>query len=447
MKQARIFGTDGIRKTVGIFPLTQEHLPHLGHALAQFAQQQYNHQPRILIGHDTRISCAWVKATLKSGLLTCPVKLYDAQVLPTPGVCALVEKNQQFDLGIIISASHNPYQDNGIKIITRSGKLSAADEENITNLFYESLERSTQPNNSCTYQIFGTDELYESAQKDYSNLITSFFGQPFLSGKKIVLDLAHGATSVIAQAIFTQLGAEVITINAAPNGTNINSNCGAVHPEQLATRVLQEHAFAGCAFDGDGDRITMVNHYGEFLDGDELVALLSTHPAYEQQKIIVSTIMANHSLHAWLATHNKELIRTDVGDKHVGSALKLHGALLGGEPSGHVITHDFLSIGDGIFAALRSLQAALVTNNLRMKTFTPWPQVTINIPISHKKDLTTHPYADLLAHYKSKLPQGRLIVRYSGTENLLRVMVEDANQEHAHDVGNALAHTLQQQLQ
>lgn len=477
-----LFGTDGIRNRVGCEPFTITQLPRLGAAIALWAHKKYNpdsthtesdytrilscaNKPIIgLIASDTRISSSFIKAALTSGILPYQVTLVDAGIIPTPALFALLKNQNTYQFGIMITASHNPYHDNGIKLIdAQNGKLSEIDEQTITTLFHTFLQADIpqltflhtdlSQNASCHADIPQPDYTLCSAlttdttlAQQYHDHIVQQFGPDFLKNITVVLDCAHGATSHIAPALFTHLGAQVITINNSPDGSNINKNCGALHPEYLKQIVLQHKADMGFAFDGDGDRVTVVNQHGDIKDGDDIIALLATHPRYAHQHTIVGTIMSNKGLEVHLQSQNKQLVRTPVGDKHISAYIKQHDLLLGGEQSGHIIMHDYISGGDGIFTALRILETVLVTGNKNLCTFTKYHQTLINIPVLIKKNLSQQPYADTISNYAQQLPNDRLEVRYSGTENVLRIMVESLDHAHALSIGNQLAHDLQKQL-
>ncbi|MCX5925343.1 MAG: phosphoglucosamine mutase [Candidatus Dependentiae bacterium] len=437
-----LFGTDGIRNRVGQEPFTQKQLQQLGSAIASWAQTRYNSaHPVGVIASDTRISCSFVKASLLSGMLLSTVKLIDVDILPTPAVFALLKQHDTtFNFGIVISASHNPYADNGIKLIDgRTGKLTEMDEIALSSLYYQ-----TTPTH--TYTQFSTVTQWPHASQEYSAAITHYFKPNMLKNRTIVLDCAHGATSTVAPSLFNLLGGRTIVINNTPNGTNINDKCGALYPESLQLAVKKHKADMGFAFDGDGDRVIAVNNKGEIKNGDDILALLATHHRYVEQKTIVGTIMSNEGLADHLRLQNKHLVRTAVGDKHISAYLQRDHLLLGGEQSGHIIMNDYLPAGDGIFTALSMLEAMIETNNKECATFIHYPQILINIPVLTKQDLSHKPYADIIADYAEQLTNGRLEVRYSGTENLLRVMVESKDKELALSIGNQLAYNLKKKL-
>ncbi len=432
------FGTDGIRSRIGTSLFTFEHLPHFGAALAQWACTKYGPSPRILIAHDTRESCSFIAAALKTGLLLHPVTLFNAQVLSTPAAYYVTQK-ELFDCAIVISASHNPYYDNGIKIFDRiTGKLTHEDENSLTTVF-------AQPY-TPHYTTFGHDIYYPQAHTIYKNYVTSLFPPLFLTGKKIVIDCAQGATAYLAPDIFTAYGATVITLGTNPTGTNINAGCGATDIKLLQKTVTQEKADCGFAFDGDGDRIIAVNSAGECKDGDDILALLMHHPAYAQQKTIVCTIMSNQGLEEYARQKSINLMRTAVGDKHIMLELTRQQLWLGGEQSGHIILRDILPTGDGILAALRCAETMNYIATWNFATFTKFPQVIINIPTTKRCNLTEEPFATHITQAEKKLGNGRILVRYSGTEPLLRVMIEAATPEKAENIGSFLVAQLQKEL-
>ena len=239
----------------------------------------------------------------------------------------------------------------------------------------------------------------------------------------------------------------MVTLAAQPNGININENCGALHPANLQQAVLEHNALAGFAFDGDGDRVIAVSREGVVKDGDDLLALLLDHPACKNSTQVIGTIMTNHGFEAHVKTRGKELIRTKVGDKYIAAKLAQQKQVLGGESSGHIIMSDYLPTGDGIFVALRALETILATGNHDFVTFLKYPQKLINVPIARKDDLEQAPYCNIISSHEQLVPQGRVVVRYSGTENLLRVMVEDASEDSAYSTAASLARELQSSLE
>ncbi len=431
-----LFGTDGMRARVGSYPFTYEALPTLGRALALWGQEKYGSGCTFLIGSDTRYSRSWIHASLTSGLLQYPVIIYNAHIIPTPALFHIMKDEPTLSCGIMISASHNPAEDNGIKLIDgKTGKLTREDEERIS-------YHLKHPDVAVNYEALGEEIHFAPAVTLYQDKLINLFPQNLLENKKIVLDCAYGATSYAAERIFTALGAHTIALNSSPDGYNINKNCGAVHPEGLQKAVIEQKAFAGFAFDGDGDRVIAVNSEGIVKDGDDILALLLTHPAWKNERGAVSTIMANQSLEMLITAQEKKFIRTNVGDKYVLEEMVRHNFALGAEPSGHVIIRDIIPTGDGILVALKLLETILLTGNSSMHTPAKFPQITINVPIKRRLELHEAPLAEIMEHSKRLLPQGRLLVRYSGTEALIRVMVEDADAAHMKEVAQKLAQQL-----
>lgn len=433
-----LFGTDGIRTTFGKEPLTPDSLVKLGKAIGKWITRSKK-KIRVILAHDTRLSSSLCKAALKTGLLQFPLFLDDAEVIPTPLLFHLVQK-QNYDLGIMITASHNQAQDNGIKLFSPSGKLNERQEKIISDYFYQK-----KPEQSL--QSIGQEAAFLEAKNWYLSLLSSYFEKNFLKGKRIVIDCAHGATFEIAPFIFNQFGADLITLNTEPTGTNINEDCGSVHPEQLQKAVLKYKADSGFAFDGDGDRVIAVNKDGHIKDGDDILAILSHHQNYKYQDGYVGTVMTNQGLEQFFQNKNKKLVRTPVGDKYVTQMLEDKELLLGAEPSGHIILSDFSTTSDGIFTALRILETAIQLNNFSFESFNKFPQKKVNIPVAFKKDLTQEPFCSLINKQQQNLKQGRLLVRYSGTEPVLRIMVETPELSQAETICASLSEQLKQALQ
>lgn len=438
-----LFGTDGIRKTVGQSPFTAHELPALGWAIGNWLRNKYNTNIEILIGHDTRQSASFIKAALKTGLLAHPITIHDAQVLPTPAVSRLVQLHENILCGIVISASHNPWHDNGLKIFDATGdKISQEDSNQINDLFAHATQ-----NFFPTYDSFGSDNQADCLAQTYISSVCALFPDNFLMGTKIVLDCAHGATHHVAPKIFEQLGAHLHTLYTAYNGTNINDQCGSEHPEYAQEIIRACSADIGFAFDGDGDRVIAITKTGALKNGDHIIATLLDLPIYADQPTIVGTDMTNQGLAVHAQQKNKTLLRAPVGDIHVARCLVAENILLGGEQSGHIIMRDINNGADGIITALRIMESILHTGNWDMHSFTPFPQTLINVPISIKKDLNVPPLSNIIAQYATQLDKSsRLLVRYSGTESIIRVMVEDANETHAQTIGTELSHALKKEL-
>lgn len=426
-----IFGTDGIRDIWNHGPLTEENLIQLGHAIGQWATNNFEKPVKILIGYDTRYSCSSILEKISASMLQYPLELFNGKILPTPIVCKLVQE-EEFDLGIIISASHNPADYNGIKIVNKESKISAFAESAITQLYLHETFKNSVSNN--------TIKPYNLANQIYQIFITAWFDSSFLQGKKIVLDCAHGATYKIAPKIFQHFQAEVIVINDNPNGYNINLESGSTHPETIIHAVLKHHADWGIAFDGDGDRVVIIDKNGNYYDGDDILSILSENPLFKKSAV-VGTVMSNQGLGKYLQEKHKTLFRASVGDKHVYTMMQQYQTLLGGEPSGHIIVKPFSYCGDGIFTALLCIDTC-IKQKITTPLFTKFAQISTHITINNRYDLKINPYASIIKKYETILNQGRVIVRYSGTEPILRIMVESNCPEKATFITHQLKNEL-----
>lgn len=436
------FGTDGIRAPIGTAPFTQQCLPALAQAISAWLTMTYaraSEKPRVIIMHDTRNACAYIKSIFKMVFLSQAIDVYDAGVVPTPAATYLLQKFNA-DCAVIISASHNPWHDNGIKIIDHAGKLHQDAETCISGLI------GRLPPLEIKYHNLGS-EVYIDGAREYLNALVPLFNEQFLSKTKVVLDCAHGATSVVAPKIFELFGAQVIPLHNNPDGFNINHECGSLSLVALQKAVTQECADIGFAFDGDGDRVIAINRDGIIKNGDDILALLSTHPDYQSQPSIIGTIMSNVGFESWLHKQHKILIRAAVGDKYVAQKLDEYTALLGGEQSGHIILKNYTNTGDGILVALKILQTMLLRDNKNFETFTHYPQVLLTVPVKRMCDLSESPYHQLIQTAQQQMPLGRICVRYSGTEkNMLRIMVESEVLQDADAIAHHLADTLQKEL-
>ncbi len=437
-KLKNLFGTAGIRAQAGEHPLDKHTLIKLGEIFADFFINKYGKNNKILIACDTRSSSYYIKSLLKAGLLSKQVLIYDAQVLSTPAVIYLVHELKSYDAGIIITASHNPYTDNGIKIIDRqTGNLPLSEELAITSQLAEKVTDC-----KADFLQAGQEFHVRSCIDTYTQKILAQFSMQTFKNMHVVIDCANGATASIAPAIFSKLGIRTTAINTNPTGTNINNNCVATHPQILRQTVLKYQAQIGFAFDGDGDRITVVTSDGKIKDGDDLIAFLSTNSKYQNQTKIVGTIVSNLGLELWLAQQHKNLIRTDVGEKNLLLAQEQDNLLIGGEPSGHIILKDFAKHSDGIFVALRILETAINNQNWLLNTFERAPQVSHNLAVKIKQDLSSPALAQTINKYENLLKPGRLIVRYSGTENLLRLLAEGQDKQQLNQIIQSMTQEL-----
>jgi len=419
-QQKKYFGTDGIRSEVGVGMIRPEQVLKLGWATGKVLK---NHgESTVLIGKDTRISGYMFESALEAGFISAGINVLLVGPMPTPAVAYLTQTFGA-DVGIVISASHNPHCDNGIKIFSAKGqKISDEVEFEIEAAFEEDL--ITVPSNAL-----GRAKRIEDAAGRYIEFCKStYHARQKLSGLKVVLDCAHGATYHVAPAVFKELGAEVVSIGVEPNGININQHCGATDLAQLSNKVLEVKADLGIAFDGDGDRVMMVDVDGEIVDGDEILYILATQADYLVEGV-VGTVMSNLGLEKALLQHNIELVRVNVGDRYVMQALKEKGWILGAEASGHVLSLDQSTTGDGIVSALQ-VMAALMNSGQSLTELRAgmykYPQILENIRVDNPKVVANSMVVEsaVQASEQRMAGQGRVLVRASGTEPLIRIMVE-----------------------
>jgi phosphoglucosamine mutase len=442
----KLFGTDGVRGVANVYPMTAEVALQLGKALA-YVIKYGPRRHRIVIGKDTRISGYLLEYATVAGVCSMGVDVMLLGPLPTPGI-AYITSSMRADAGVVISASHNPYQDNGIKFFSGNGfKLPDEMEARIEALMAEPELDGACPTATEVGQAFRIDD----ARGRYISFLKGTFPKELqLDGLKIVVDCAHGATYRIAPEIFTELGAEVIPMGVRPNGRNINRMCGATSPEGMARLVKRQGADLGLAFDGDGDRVIMVDHEGEIVDGDHILGICALDMLERERlrrKTVVGTVMTNLGLELALKAKGIRLLRTDVGDRYVVEAMLKGGYVLGGEQSGHVIFLNHTTTGDGILTALRLL-AVMLRQDKPLAELAGWvqkcPQTLINVMVRKKKDLKTLPLArQAIQEAENRLgSKGRLLVRYSGTEPKLRVMTEGADESLIQKVAQELAQGL-----
>ena len=432
-----LFGTDGIRGIPGEFPLDHRTLHWIGRTLGEYLASE-EATPRVLIGMDTRESSPAIAQRIAEGLASGGAEPVSAGVITTPGV-AWLTKNEGFSAGVVISASHNPYHDNGVKVIARTGmKLADEIEEQLEPDILSRAGLDVSPDLIGASAVEVERPFEPRYAEDYLNFLRSRLpGGVFLRGLKIVLDCAHGAASALAPRLFSSLGAEVIAIAHEPNGRNINDGCGALHPEKLAAKVVEAGAQLGVAFDGDADRAIFADRRGNILNGDGtlLVAARRMKARGELKgRVVVGTVMANLGLERALEREGLKLKRTPVGDKYVLEEMLRCGANLGGEQAGHIIFLDDSTAGDGMLTALKIVGMMLGANRALdemagdLKIF---PQKLVNVRVREKKPFEQLPAVSrVLKEAEAALEQsGRVVLRYSGTEGLARVMVEAETQE------------------
>ncbi|HKP80938.1 MAG TPA: phosphoglucosamine mutase [Pyrinomonadaceae bacterium] len=452
-----LFGTDGIRGEAGRFPLDPATVSAIGFSLASHLAGAGD-TPKIVIGRDTRESGESIEQSLIRGAVQAGAKCLSAGVITTPGVAFLTRKLGA-SAGVVISASHNPYQDNGIKIFAPSGqKMDDSVERRIEADIHLTNGKNKEPS-ARTSQEEGLapalPEFEENLRQQYLSFLANEIGKDLdLAGLTIVIDCANGASSALAPALFARLGANVIAINATPDGRNINRDCGSLHIESLQEKVVHERADLGVAFDGDADRSLFVDGNGSFVDGDATLWALATHLQAHgrlNDDVVVATVMSNIGLEIALRSVRIQLVRTDVGDKYVLDELLRRGASLGGEQSGHIILPDLTLAGDGMITTLcllRALRESRKTLAEMTIGFKRYPQILLNVRVREKV-----PFTDLatvrtaITEVEELLSQqGRLLLRYSGTEPLARVMIEGEDQGQIDEYARRIADAIEREI-
>ncbi len=432
----QLFGTDGIRGIANIEPMTGEMAMQLGRAIAHiFKEVKGRH--RIVVGKDTRLSGYMLETALASGICSMGADVMLVGPLPTPGI-AFVTTSMRANAGVVISASHNPYYDNGIKIFSRDGfKLPDEIEHRIEELIFSNHLQSLRPTASEVGKAYRIDD---AVGRYVVFLKNTFPNDLTLEGLRIALDCANGAAYRVAPAVLEELGAEVMPIGVEPNGENINADCGSLHPEVVTRLVLDKGADIGIALDGDGDRIIFVDRKGKQVDGDHILAVCGLQMLTEQKlkkRTVVTTVMSNMGLDRAIQSAGGNVVRTQVGDRYVVEEMIRGNYNLGGEQSGHTIFLDYNTTCDGILTALQVL--AIMKRKEKpldalASVMEPLPQVLYNIRVKEKKDLTEFPeiHKRIQAIEGSLGSSGRIFVRYSGTEPLLRIMVEGEDEAKLH---------------
>ena len=441
-KLANYFGTDGIRGEVGIEPITADFFLKLGWAVGSVLSEKG--KSSVVIGKDTRVSGYLFESALEAGFLSAGVDVGLLGPMPTPAIAYLTQAYNA-TAGVVISASHNHFQDNGVKFFSDKGlKLSSEDQIKIE-------KKLAEPMKSVSSDKIGKAYRHEQPLGRYIEFCKSTFDRNIsLNGLNIVIDCANGATYHIAEDVFSELGANITVINNTPDGFNINKDCGATDTRHLQKVVLETNADLGIAFDGDGDRLMMVDHKGEQVDGDELVFIVAK--AWQAQNrlinnIVVGTKMTNLGMRHGLRNLNIDFIEADVGDRYVMEKMKKHGSVLGGEGSGHMICLDKSTSGDGIVSAIQVLEVlAKSDSNLNQlkNEMVKYPQVLINVRTNKSIDLDSHQMLNksMLEVEKSLGDEGRVLIRASGTEPLIRVMVEAKDMKVTQQSAEKLADTL-----
>jgi phosphoglucosamine mutase len=444
----KLFGTDGIRAVAGQSPLDAPTVYAIGLALAKTLSAKTS-TPRVLLGMDTRESSAWIAATLTAGLDAGGGSVESAGVITTPAI-AFLAHTHGFATGVVISASHNPWQDNGIKLFGPDGyKLPDATELAIEDEIFRQLAANTAPPKQTI-----PPAVNEADRAEYVRFLLAAVPDLSFDGHRIVIDCANGAASSVAPQLFSGLGGEVIITHASPNGRNINEACGALHPEIVAAQVKHHHASMGITFDGDADRALFSDEHGNVVNGDA-VLLLAARDLQARgllaNSTVVATTMSNMGLEAALKRSNIHMLRANVGDKYVLEQMIATGATLGGEQSGHIIFSGRSTTGDGLLTALLLLDIVHRSDKTLgelvadLKVF---PQVIVNVKVREKRALETIPTvcAAIAAAEKELADSGRVVIRYSGTEALARVMIEAESEPLMRHHADTIAHAIRTEL-
>jgi phosphoglucosamine mutase len=447
----KLFGTDGIRGRANVYPMTGEIAFVLGRAVTSYFQRNFAKKPLIIIGKDTRLSCYMLEQAFSAGVCAQGGRAILTGPLPTPGV-AFVTQSMRADAGVMISASHNSFEDNGIKIFDRTGhKLPDEIELELEKML---LDPSLIPVKTGA-ELGSAKRLDEVIGRYIVQAKAAFSPNYTLEGMRIVVDGANGAGYKLAPTVFEELGAEVISMGNTPNGTNINAHCGALHPELCAEAVKKYRADLGVCLDGDGDRLTIVDSNGEVIHGDKLLGIcakfLKDTGELGPTNEVVGTVMCNFGLEHYLTQNGMKFIRTQVGDRYIVEHMRKEGALFGGEPSGHLVFKKYSTTGDGTLAALKVIESIRFYDKKLSELAAEielFPQVMQNVHVIKKTPFEKVPeLQEALKQAEAKLAgTGRILLRYSGTEPLVRVMVEGKNDKLVNDVCSELAKVVEKYL-
>jgi phosphoglucosamine mutase len=443
----KIFGTDGVRGKANTWPMTPDALMHLAVAAGQeFINGDHRHI--VVIGKDTRLSGYMIEPALTSGFVSIGMNVILVGPMPTPAISMLV-RSLRADLGVMISASHNPYKDNGVKFFGPDGyKLSAEVETAI-----EQKMKTGELENLAPPEGLGRAQRLESADGRYIEFVKNTLPRTIrLDGLKIVVDCAHGAAYKVAPQVFWELGAEIIPIGVTPDGLNINAGCGATAHQAMCDAVVKHKADLGVALDGDADRVVMCDEKGNLVDGDQIMALIAT--AWQNQGLlrgdqVIGTVMSNFGLEKYLQSKKLNLVRTSVGDRFVCEYMRTHDCNVGGEQSGHIILSDFARTGDGLVAALQVL-SVIVREKLSVseacQVFDRVPQILKNVRIGPTNPMENSVVKETIEKMEGVLgTNGRILVRKSGTEPLLRIMVEGTKEDELHQIIDQIVKSMAQE--
>ena len=446
----KLFGTDGIRGVANVYPMTPEVVLNVGKAIAHvFKEKCGKEKPEFVIGKDTRLSGYMLENALASGIASVGADVLFVGPMPTPAIAHLT-KSLNADAGIVLSASHNPAEDNGIKIFSEDGhKLPENVEDEIEKYVLSEIVKTEHVRGD----LIGKAHRVDDAKGRYIEFVKASIKSMSLKGLKIVLDCANGAAYNTAPYILSELGAEVIVLNDKPDGLNINLDCGALHPEKMMEVVKKEKADIGIALDGDADRVIVCDEKGQNIDGDHIIAICAIEMKENgtlQKNHVVVTIMANKGFDIAMEKKNIKVVKTNVGDRHVVDEMRKKGYVLGGEQSGHIIFSNYTTTGDGIISALQLLKVMKergVKLSKLAECMKSLPQVLVNIEVKEKKDIRKLKMYENIKSAELKLGgKGRVLVRYSGTQNLCRIMIEGENKREIQKMANDIAKAMKKEI-
>ena len=446
----KLFGTDGIRGVANIFPMTPEMVLSIGKATAHvFKEKCGKKKPKFVIGKDTRLSGYMIENALASGIVSVGADVLLVGPMPTPAIAHLT-KALNADAGIVLSASHNPAEDNGIKIFSENGhKLSDNVEDEIEKYVLSGKIKTEH----IKGDLIGKALRVDDAKERYIEFAKASVESMSMKGLRVILDCANGAAYNTAPHILSELGVEVVVLNDRPDGLNINLDCGALHPEKMMEVVKEENAHIGIALDGDADRVIVCDENGKSVDGDHIIAICAINMKEKgtlKKNSVVVTIMTNKGFDIAMAKERIKVVKTKVGDRYVVDEMRKKGYVLGGEQSGHIIFSNYTTTGDGMISALQLLRIMKERGKKLSKLaecMTSLPQVLVNVDVKEKKDISKLKVNKNIKDAESKLGEkGRVLVRYSGTQNLCRIMIEGENKREIQKIANDIAKTMKKEL-
>ena len=446
----KLFGTDGIRGVANIFPMTPEMVLSIGKATAHvFKEKCGKKKPKFVIGKDTRLSGYMIENALASGIVSVGADVLLVGPMPTPAIAHLT-KALNADAGIVLSASHNPAEDNGIKIFSENGhKLSDNVEDEIEKYVLSGKIKTEH----IKGDLIGKAHRVDDAKERYIEFAKASVESMSMKGLRAILDCANGAAYNTAPHILSELGVEVVVLNDRPDGLNINLDCGALHPEKMMEVVKEENAHIGIALDGDADRVIVCDENGKSVDGDHIIAICAINMKEKgtlKKNSVVVTIMTNKGFDIAMAKERIKVVKTKVGDRYVVDEMRKKGYVLGGEQSGHIIFSNYTTTGDGMISALQLLRIMKERGKKLSKLaecMTSLPQVLVNVDVKEKKDISKLKVNKNIKDAESKLGEkGRVLVRYSGTQNLCRIMIEGENKREIQKIANDIAKTMKKEL-